>query len=110
MSIRKILAAIATVSTIAVLSGCYSAPIMPPTGVIYTGIDAPQSLSIGGQDLGSRRGEASCHALLGLFAWGDCSAKAAADDGGITQIKQLDYSFFNIVIFWQSLTTIAHGD
>jgi hypothetical protein len=110
MSIRKLIAAVATLMTIAFVSGCYSAPVMPPTGVIYSNIDAPTSLSIGGQDLGTRRGEASCVSLLGLFAWGDCSAKAAADDGAINELKQLDYNFFNFLFVWQSLTTIAYGD
>lgn len=110
MSLHKLLAAVVASSTIAVFAGCYSTPIMPPTGVIFSSIKAPESLSISGQDLGARRGAASCKALLGMFAWGDCSAKAAADDGNITQIKQLDYEFFNFLIFWQSLTTVAYGD
>lgn len=110
MPVRKLLAALAAVSMIVALSGCYSTPVMPPTGVIYSGISAPTSLSIGGQDLGSRRGESGCSALFGLFAWGDCSAKAAADAGSITQIKQLDYHFMNVLFIWQSLTTIAYGD
>lgn len=102
--------ALLLIAAIAVSAGCYSTPIMPPTGVIFTNIRAPESLSIGGQDLGTKRGEASCKSLLGVAAWGDCSAKAAADDGNITQIKQLDYEFFNFLILWQSLTTIAYGD
>lgn len=110
MSRQKLSAAFFASLLIAVFAGCYSAPIMPPTGVIFTNIHAPQSLSIGGQDLGARRGKASCKALLGIVAWGDCSAKAAADAGNITQIKQLDYEFFNFLIFWQSLTTVAYGD
>ena len=110
MSIRKFVAAVAMLTTIALVSGCYSTPVMPPTGVIYSNIDAPISLSIVGQDLGTRRGEASCKSLLGLFAWGDCSAKAAADAGAISELKQLDYNFFNFLFVWQSLTTIAYGD
>lgn len=83
---------------------------MPPTGVIFSNIDAPSSLSLGGQDLGTRRGEASCASLLGLFAWGDCGAKAAADVGAINELKQLEYNFFNFLFVRQSLATIAYGD
>lgn len=110
MSLKNFLAVVVASSTIAVFAGCYSTPVMPPTGVIFSNIHAPESLSIAGQDLGTRRGASSCKALLGIAAWGDCSAKAAADAGGITQIKQLDYEFFNFLIIWQSLTTVAYGD
>ena len=110
MSLHKLSVAFVASLTIAIFAGCYSTPVMPPTGLIYSNISAPTSLSIGGQDLGARRGESSCKALLGIAAWGDCSAKAAADDGNITQIKQLDYEFYNFLIIWQSLTTVAYGD
>jgi hypothetical protein len=92
------------------LAGCYSAPIMPPTGILFSNVDAPGSLAITGQDLGSRKGEASCRSILGLIAWGDCSAKAAADDGGISNLKQLDYTYLNVIVVYQRLTTIAYGD
>ena len=110
MPLQKFLAAIVAASTIAVFAGCYSTPVMPPTGVIFSNVRAPVSLSIGGQDLGTRQGAASCKALLGIVAWGNCSAKAAADAGNITQIKQLDYKFLNVLFVWQALTTVAYGD
>ena len=110
MSIRKPLVALATIMTIVSLSGCYSTPIMPPTGLLYSNIEAPASLSIAGQNLGTRRGEASCVSLLGLIAWGDCSAKAAAEAGSIGELKHLDYSYTNVLLVWQSLTTVAYGN
>ena len=110
MSIRRFLVALATSLTIASLSGCYSTPIMPPTGVLYSTVEAPASLSIAGQNLGTRRGEASCVSLLGLIAWGDCSAKAAADAGSIGELKHLDYSYTNVLLVWQSLTIVAYGN
>ena len=110
MSIRRFLVALATPLTIVSLSGCYSTPIMPPTGVLYSNIEAPASLSIAGQNLGSRRGEATCKSLLGLVAWGDCSAKAAAEAGSIGELKHLDYSYTNVLLVWQSLTTVAYGN
>lgn len=110
MSLHKFFAVLVASSSIAFLAGCYSTPIMPPTGVIFSNIEAPESLSIAGQDLGTRRGAASCKALLGIAAWGDCSVKAAADDGGITRVKQLDYKFMNVLFVWQTLTTVAYGD
>ena len=70
MSIRTVLAGATAASSLALLVGCYSTPVMPPTGLLWTGVRAPQSLSVGGQDMGTRRGEASSHAILGLVAWG----------------------------------------
>jgi hypothetical protein len=83
---------------------------MPPAGIFYASIEAPQSLSINGQHVGSRRGEASCSSVLMLVAWGDCSAHAAAEDGGISALQHLDYSYTNVLLFYQRLTTVAYGD
>ena len=61
--------------------------------------------------MGSRRGEASCTAILGIIAWGDCSLKAAADAGGITTVQHTDYSFSNVIVgIYQSYTTVAYGE
>ena len=109
MKSTKVLALL-TAAVMFALVGCYSTPVMPPAGVLVSNIDAPTSLSIAGQDLGSRKGQSTCSAILGLVAWGDCSAKAAADNGGIRQLKQLDHNYLNILFVYQSLTTIAYGD
>ena len=47
--------------------------------------------------------------ILGLVAWGDASAEAAAKDGGITIIEHVDYEYMNILFIYQRFTTIAHG-
>ena len=104
---RKVLAA-ACATAILSLPACYSAPIMPPAGLLYSEINAP--ISIGPSDMGSRRGEATSIAVLGLFAYGDCSVKTAATEGGITTVKHLDYAYFNFLGLYQKFTTIAHGD
>ncbi len=110
MSVRRFPVALIMLLTIVFVSGCYSTPIMPPAGLLYSNIEAPASLSIAGQNLGTRRGEASCVSVLGLIAWGDCSAKAAADAGSIAELKHLDYSYTNVLLVWQSLTTVAYGN
>lgn len=102
--------AVAAVLVASMLAGCYSAPIMPPTGLAFSRVHAPQSLAIAGQDLGTKTGEASCSAILALVAFGDCSAKTAADAGGISELKQLDYRYMNIIGVYQQLTTIAYGN
>jgi len=90
--------------------GCYSAPIMPPNGFLYTNIDAPVSPAVAGRPIGDRKGEAISKAVLGLFAWGDASVAAAVREGGISEPRHIDYEYFNIFGIYQSFTTIVYGD
>jgi TRL-like protein family len=107
MTIRTTLAAACTASFLA-LSGCYSAPIMPPVGLVFSSVHAPVQPA---GEIGSLTGRASCHAILGVAAWGNCSLKAAATAAGITTVKHSDYTFRNIVLgAYQSYTTVVYGD
>jgi len=90
--------------------GCYSTPIMPPSGLIYTNIDAPVSPAVAGRPIGDRTGRASSTAILGLFAWGDASVAAAVREGGISEPRHIDYEFFNFLGLYQSFTTIVYGN
>jgi len=90
--------------------GCIGAPVVPPIGVIYTDMDAPLTLAGGGRDVGSKRGESSVTAILGLFSTGDGSVKKAAANGRVTQIKQVDYEFMNVIGIYQKYTTVVYGD
>ena len=63
------------------LSGCYSAPIMPPTGIFYNDTKAP--MNPGAKDIGSKSGRATTTSWFGLVSTGDCSFDAAAKNGGI---------------------------
>ena len=87
--------------------GCVAAPVVPPTGLVYTDIDAP--MSIKGEARG-RRGTASTASILGLFAWGDGSVRTAAAKGGISDVKLVDYEFFNVLGIYQRYTTVVYGD
>ncbi len=88
--------------------GCIGAPVVPPLGLLYTNMDAP--IFGGAGDVGSRRGEASVTAILGLFSWGDGSVKAAAANGGISDVKRVDYHFTNVIGIYQHYTTVVHGN
>ena len=87
--------------------GCMGAPIVPPLGIVYTNIDAPISLR---GDFGSKRGEASVTAYLALFSTGDASVRAAARNGGISNVKHVDYEFRNVIGIYQRYTTVVFGD
>jgi hypothetical protein len=90
------------------VGGCVAAPVVPPLGMVYTEFDAP--LSLGGGEVGSKRGESSVTAIFGLVSTGDASVKAAARAGGISQVKRVDYEFYNFLGVYQRFTTVAHGD
>lgn len=98
---------------LACLTGLFSgyfAPVIPPTGGIYSGIAAPLDVDPQNSDMGSKTGEASSMPILGLFAFGDCSVEAAAKKGGIKTVKHLDYRYMNVLFIFQNFTVVAHGD
>ena len=90
--------------------GCYSAPVMPPSGLVYSKVEAPVSPAVMGREVGALKGEASAKSLFGLVAWGDASVEAAIRDGGITSPRHIDYKFFNVALVYQEFTTIVYGE
>ncbi len=91
------------------LCGCLLSPVVPPTGAIYSDIGAPQSLGPRAE-LGSKTGEASSTAILGMVSFGDCGVTAAAKNGGISKVHHTDYTFFNVLGIYQKYTTVVYGD
>jgi hypothetical protein len=97
-------------STVALITGCYTAPVIPALGGAFTNTQAPLDVDYDETQLGSKTGKASTVAILGLFAWGNASTAAAARDGGITTIRHADYEFLNVLGLYQSFTTVVRGD
>ena len=101
---------VALVSLAVVMTGCsgfYAAPVIPPQGMLYTDVAAP--INTEGGEVPDRNGEAYCQSVLGLFAWGDASVKAAAEEGGLSTVDQVDYKFWNVLGIYSKFTTIAYG-
>jgi len=69
-----------------------------------------QAPLFGGRSTGSQKGESSAHNVMMLVGWGDCSIDAAARNGKIKLIKNVDYEMFNVFIFYQRFTTIVYGE
>jgi len=88
------------------LNGCAS---VLPTGFIYTEVKAPVSATNGGLSY-SKVGTAKATSILGMVATGDCSIKAAAGNGGIKNIKYVDYDAKNILGIYGEYTTTVYGD
>jgi hypothetical protein len=94
------------------LTGCvgYGAPVEPPVGFIYSTVQAPIDIDADATQLGTKQGRSTSSTILGLVAWGDASTRAAADAGGITTIRHIDYEYTSILSIYATFTTIAYGD
>ncbi len=106
---RKLMAVAVLCGLVGLMVGCYRAPVMPPIGAIYSGIEAPLSTEFSGQSTGLKSGEASSSSILGLIATGDCSIEAAAEDGGLSTVEYCDYKYTNVFGIYQSFTVVAYG-
>lgn len=92
--------------TASLLAGC-ATPY--PMGMIYTEIKSPVATANGPVTY-SKVGVAKATSVLGLVATGDASIKAAAANGGIRNIKYVDYDSKNILGIYGEYTTTVYGD
>ncbi len=106
-----------TVSCVlALATGCagahYRTPVRPPAGWVYAHVRGPVSTNFGaeGTAYSMRKGKATSENFLGLFATGDASVQAAAEAGGIKNIRYVDYEFCNLLGLYSTFTTIVYGD
>ncbi|MDD5477055.1 MAG: TRL-like family protein [Candidatus Omnitrophica bacterium] len=88
------------------LNGC-ATPY--PMGAFYTEIKAPVAAGDGTMSY-SKVGTSKATSILGLVATGDCSIKTAAANGGIKNIKYVDYDARNILGIYGEYTTTVYGD
>ena len=81
------------------------------TSCLYTNTTTPLDINLNKTHLGDKVGESSLHVVLWLFSWGDAGTKAAADNGGITQVNHADRGsklyFFGV---YAKSTTIVYGE
>jgi len=92
------------------LTGCVRAPFVPPQGMAFSQMKAPLDVDFDDTQLaGMNRGTAEVMNVLGLFTFGDASAKTAAENGRISTIVHADYEHFNILGLFQRTTVIVYG-
>lgn len=101
---RKILVGTMLAAGAAAFSGCVDAPTL---GAI-TSNRGP--VACAGSVGGGRAGEATAHQVLGIFAWGDASIQAAARQGGISKVNNVDREALNILGIYSSYTTKVQGN
>ena len=85
-----------------------SAPFQPPIGLV-TSYKAPLSTE-GNWKNGSKVGTSSAMSVLGLVAVGDCSLKAAMDEGNLKSAGYADYEYFNVLGIYQKVTLRVVGE
>lgn len=92
------------------LTGCIRAPFVPPQGFAFSQMKAPLDVDFNNTGMaGMNRGTAEVINILGLFTFGDASAKAAAENGRISTIVHADYEHFNLLGIFQKTTVIVYG-
>lgn len=92
------------------LVGCIRAPFVPPQGYAFSQTKAPLDVDFNDTQMtGMNRGTAEVINILGLFSFGDASAKTAAENGRISTIVHADYEHFNILGLFQKTTVIVYG-
>lgn len=95
------------------LSGCAvgpKAPFSPGQGIVFSNTTAPLSVEYGNTvATGLRTGKASASNVLGLFSFGDCGIRAAAEEGGLRTVEFVDYTNFNVLGIYQETTVTVYG-
>ena len=68
---------------------------------IYSGTTEPADYTIPDATLGKKTGRATCHTVIGLINWGDCSIKSAMKDGKISKVTAADWERKYILLYGQ---------
>jgi hypothetical protein len=116
---KKILLFTALFSFILFSWSCAAGPITQttghPPGLIYTSVASPHAqqnieLALPGDLSSMRMGRATASSILGLFATGNNSIRAAMQDGGIREVKHVDQETFSLLSIITRHTTIVYGN
>ncbi len=68
---------------------------------IYNGTREPADYTIPNATIGKRTGEASCHTVMGIVNWGDCTIKTAMKNGKISKVTAADWEKKFIILYGQ---------
>jgi hypothetical protein len=91
------------------LYSCASAPI--DSAINITTHSGNGSIGVVDNSVSETKvGEAACHSILGIVAFGDCSVKAAKQNGGISKVNSVDNATLNIFYFYGQYKTIVRGE
>jgi hypothetical protein len=107
-----VLAAVAALCT-----GCvaWKAPVVPPSGAIYTHYKAPLTLNDQPAPLCEKSGKSST-SYLALFypaysvAWADAAIETAAKEGGLQKVHYADYEVLSVLGIYAEFTVRVYGE
>jgi len=103
---KKTLLSLSALLTVSLLTGCATSSA-PVNGALFTAVQGPNTVTTFTDP--NKVGEATCHSILGLIAFGNCSIKSAAMEAGISEITTVDNKSFGILGFYSSFTTVVYG-
>jgi hypothetical protein len=101
---KKILLLIALLSMLALLPSC---------ALLYNNLKMPSfDLAVAENAATSAKvGTSSCVSYLWLVSVGDCSTKAAMDNGSIAKVHHVDWQMQSYVFhLYEKMTTIVYGE
>lgn len=93
------------------------APVVPPTGFIFTQVAAPLQTDLSETDVRSlKSGESATNMILipliflnPQISWGDGSVKAASAEGKIDEVEFADYEFMSVLGVYSQTKTKVYG-
>ena len=94
-------------------TGCFLASSPVGTGLFGTQVKA-QGIIVENYDAKDKHhlktGRSTCTNALGLYAFGDCSIKAAMKDGNIKKVYSVDTEINSFLFIHVTTTTIVYGE
>lgn len=92
------------------------APVIPPTGGIYTQVKAPLTIRAKSLPTGNKSGQSvSSYFCLPFFgpalsiSWGDASLAKAKANGNIRSVDYADYEMFQVLGIYGQMKVNAYG-
>ncbi len=89
-------------------AGFLTAPVVPPSGWVYSDFKAPLDVDYNETELGGKKGTAKTMSILGAVSTGDASIETAAK--GMKKVNHVDYHLFNVLGVYSEFTITAHGE
>ena len=91
------------------MTGCvFTTPCNAPSPITLN-VGSPEAAFIDNSVKPAKVGEATATGII-CFTEGDCSIKAAMENGGIKKIHHIDYKTRNILGIVGSQTTLVYGE
>jgi hypothetical protein len=87
--------------------------LLPSCAILYNDLKMPSfDLSVSETAATTAKmGTSSCTSYLWLVSVGDCSTKAAMDNGSITKVHHVDWRMQSYVFhLYEKMTTIVYGE